>query len=231
MNPGWVYILTNESLQSNYLKIGYTTNEPSVRASEISSATGVATPFRVAYSETVHDCVRAERLVHQKLEKYRVNNNREFFQVDLWTAKEEVHQSCESIRRDSNFCRQCEAYGATREIADMRKELSQHKRKIRRLKKYISFCRFCQNYISRLFSVIESIFRKIVPDRFDRKVYFWGLFVPLCFVGWIIIVGIFHSFGELLTLTLVLISALMVIGSVHQSECRDWDEEDDYEKR
>jgi hypothetical protein len=46
--PGFVYVLINPSLPS-YVKIGKTTKDPSIRAAELSSATGVPTPFYVAY--------------------------------------------------------------------------------------------------------------------------------------------------------------------------------------
>jgi hypothetical protein len=107
MNPGWVYILTNRSLQSDYLKIGRTANDPSDRASDISGSTGVATPFEVAYVEAVPDCVRAETLVHRQLSDCRVNNNREFFHLDLSSAQETVHTVCEQVRDESVLCKQC----------------------------------------------------------------------------------------------------------------------------
>jgi hypothetical protein len=105
MNPGWIYILTNRSLQSNYLKIGRTVNDPSERASEISSVTGVAVPFSVAHSEAAPDCVRAEWLIHQKLASYRVNANREFFQVDFNIAQRAVSEMCEIVRNEVLFAR------------------------------------------------------------------------------------------------------------------------------
>jgi hypothetical protein len=87
---GYVYILTNESYRANYLKIGLTTHDPRTRASEISSPTGVATPFAVAFCEAVPDCHEAEKLVHRMLAKHRVNSDREFFEVELDQAIEVV---------------------------------------------------------------------------------------------------------------------------------------------
>lgn len=218
MNPGWVYILTNVSLQKNILKIGQTRNEPSERASELSSPTGVATSFEIAYCEPVPDCILAENLVHKKLDKFRVNTRREFFQIELDVARSIVHEICEDVRRDSLFCRKCEAYSAKVELESLKNILQKHKRKLENLKKQVSFFGFCRNYLIRLFSKIRDIFRFIVPERFDRKVYAWGVFIPLCFAAWIIMVGIFPDIAFALTLTVVLISSLLVIGSINQDE-------------
>ena len=41
---GWVYILTNEAMPG-LVKIGYTMNDPAIRAEELSSDTGVPLPI------------------------------------------------------------------------------------------------------------------------------------------------------------------------------------------
>ena len=83
-NSGYVYALINPSL-AGLIKIGNTKREPKIRAAEISSATGVPTPFIVAYEEYIPDAVGGEAYVHALLEKkgYRVSDNREFFDADL----------------------------------------------------------------------------------------------------------------------------------------------------
>ena len=56
---GYIYILQNVSLPESRLKIGRTTIHPDSRASDLSRATGVPTPFTVVwYSETC-DCYLA----------------------------------------------------------------------------------------------------------------------------------------------------------------------------
>lgn len=85
-NRGFIYVLTNPTLQSTLLKIGKTTRSPEERALEISQGTGVATRYLVAYSELVSDCHQVERLVHEKLDKYRFADNREFFLIPLKDA-------------------------------------------------------------------------------------------------------------------------------------------------
>lgn len=81
---GYVYALINPSLDG-MVKIGKTTRAPEERAKEISSSTGVPTPFYVAYKVDVNDCHNAEKYMHTLLssEGYRVSDNREFFQISL----------------------------------------------------------------------------------------------------------------------------------------------------
>jgi TPR repeat protein len=69
----------------NLVKVGKTTRNPEERASELSSATGVPTPFVVAYDAYFDDCYMAEDYVHKKLEQkgFRLSSNREFFQAPL----------------------------------------------------------------------------------------------------------------------------------------------------
>lgn len=83
-SKGYVYILINPSMPG-LLKIGKTTRLPEDRAKEISLATGVATPFIVAYKIKVNDCDAGERYIHSflELQGYRVNPSREFFEVDM----------------------------------------------------------------------------------------------------------------------------------------------------
>lgn len=81
---GYVYVMTNSSIEGQ-VKIGKTTRDPYERAKELSSATGVPTPFVVVFYKPFKDCHLAEKTIHQYLEKkgYRVNNNREFFNMSI----------------------------------------------------------------------------------------------------------------------------------------------------
>ena len=81
---GYVYVMTNSSIEGQ-VKIGKTTRDPYERAKELSSATGVPTPFVVVFYKPFKDCHYAEKIIHQYLEKkgYRVNNNREFFNMSI----------------------------------------------------------------------------------------------------------------------------------------------------
>ncbi len=84
----WVYVLS--SFNNGYYKIGYTKNEPEFRAKQISSATGVAHPYKVEFAFQCFNGEALEHEVHRKLEHYRVNSNREFFDVTLHEAKEVI---------------------------------------------------------------------------------------------------------------------------------------------
>ena len=87
--PGYIYVMVNPSMEG-LVKIGKTTREPEFRAKELSQATGVATPFYVAFSIFVSDCHSAEEFVHAVLEHkgFRNTANREFFQMPLKQAIE-----------------------------------------------------------------------------------------------------------------------------------------------
>jgi hypothetical protein len=86
----WVYVFSNPSLPGLY-KVGYTKNNPEDRAKQLSRATGVALPYVV---EWIFPCFNGENLeyeVHKYLDKYRVNNQREFFSVEIDEIKKAVN--------------------------------------------------------------------------------------------------------------------------------------------
>ena len=86
----WVYVLSNPSLPKEYLKIGYTKLKPEERATQISSATGVPTPYKVEWAYKCFNGEIVERMTHNKLKSFRVNNRKEFFQISLEEAKETI---------------------------------------------------------------------------------------------------------------------------------------------
>lgn len=93
---GYVYILINPTMPG-LLKIGMTTLTPEERARQLSSVTGVAAPYRVAYARQVVDCEYAERRMHYRLDRYRINQRREFFQLPLNAAIDELSTIAASI--------------------------------------------------------------------------------------------------------------------------------------
>lgn len=97
---GYVYILTNPTIPGA-LKIGMSSNHPLYRSYQLSSSTGVPTPFHVAYYRSFSDCVRAETIAHNALAQYRVSLNREFFNVGLDEAIRVVDNIAEDI--DTEF--------------------------------------------------------------------------------------------------------------------------------
>jgi hypothetical protein len=82
----WVYILSNPSIPNMY-KIGYTKHSPDKRAKQLSNATGVVLPYKVEWAFHCYNGETLETEVHNFLSLYRVNNQREFFQINLEEAK------------------------------------------------------------------------------------------------------------------------------------------------
>ena len=87
----WVYVLSNPSMP-NLFKIGYTSNTPEERAKQISSSTGVVLPYKVEYAFHCWNGEKLENEVHKRLEVYRINNQREFFQVEFEQAKSIIEE-------------------------------------------------------------------------------------------------------------------------------------------
>ena len=87
----WVYVLSNP-IQPGILKIGYTKLTPDERARQISNATGVALPYDVAWAFKCFNGEQLEGEVHRALEMYRVNKQREFFQISLEEAKKTIEK-------------------------------------------------------------------------------------------------------------------------------------------
>ena len=81
---GYIYVMINTAMEG-IVKVGRTTRDVHERAKELSAATGIPTPFTVAYDAFFDDCVKAEEYVHALLEQrgYRISQNREFFSVPL----------------------------------------------------------------------------------------------------------------------------------------------------
>lgn len=76
--------MSNESMPA-LLKIGMTLESPEERAKELSSSTGVPTPFRVEICKRVANPYEKERAMHELLGAlgFRVNERREFFNCSL----------------------------------------------------------------------------------------------------------------------------------------------------
>ncbi|WP_336976344.1 GIY-YIG nuclease family protein [Brevundimonas nasdae] len=81
-NDGIVYVLTNEAMPG-IVKIGRTSGDTvERRVAELSRATGVPLPFRVAVARRVHDAVKVEKALHVAFGRDRVNPAREFFSIE-----------------------------------------------------------------------------------------------------------------------------------------------------
>ena len=73
--------------RENTFKIGMTRRSVEERMRELSHVPGVPTPFKAVHSMRVIDCVLAEDLLHEKLDSFRLNSNREFFDLPFSQAK------------------------------------------------------------------------------------------------------------------------------------------------
>jgi len=81
MEEGIVYILTNPAMP-NLVKIGMTTRmEVGTRMSELYT-TGVPVPFECSFAGKVTDVKKVERAFHKAFGPYRINPNREFFEIE-----------------------------------------------------------------------------------------------------------------------------------------------------
>lgn len=92
---GWVYVLSNESLDG-LVKIGFSTKDPESRAKELSGDTGVPTPFIVEYEMLVEDPHSCEQRAHDLLDDKRVNQRREFFRCSVNDAIKSAKQVVDS---------------------------------------------------------------------------------------------------------------------------------------
>ena len=78
---GIIYVLTNDAMP-HMVKIGRTSGEGvDRRVAELSRATGVPLPFKVAVARSVHDARVVERALHIAFGPDRVNPSREFFSI------------------------------------------------------------------------------------------------------------------------------------------------------
>lgn len=109
---GYVYAMINPSMEG-LVKVGKTSKDSKGRVSELSGATGVPTPFLLAFDAYFEDCSRGEEYVHTLLESsnYRVSSNREFFKAPLDVVIKAILEAQKEIN-------------CTSDIADMGSETS-----------------------------------------------------------------------------------------------------------
>ncbi len=82
---GIVYVLTNP-VMPGIVKIGRTNqNDVKIRMAQLYS-TGVPLPFECAYAARVSNPVEVERALHNAFKPSRVNNSREFFNIEEYQA-------------------------------------------------------------------------------------------------------------------------------------------------
>ena len=90
---GYIYILSNPFMKG-LLKIGYTERTPEERLVELQS-TGVPSDFVLECTYFSKDPAGDEKVIHERLDKYRVNKKREFFEVELEFACKVIDEYCQ----------------------------------------------------------------------------------------------------------------------------------------
>jgi len=95
---GYVYVLTNPAMPG-VVKIGRTGRDLRTRLKELSSASGVPVPFRMAGAVKAADAAAAEREIHERLEHCRVSRRREFFRCGVEEAMREARRVAEAPGR------------------------------------------------------------------------------------------------------------------------------------
>lgn len=101
MAKGFVYVLMNPAMPG-LVKVGKTTRDPTNRVTELSSATGVPTPFILVYQQPVIDCDLVEVQVHKELERlgHRLTDNREFFNAPIHIITQTIINIASQIDTD-----------------------------------------------------------------------------------------------------------------------------------
>ena len=82
-----VYIATNRAFPPDWVKIGMTNTTVEQRMRELSSSTSVPTSFDCYYAAEVDDANFVERQLHTVFAEKRINNKKEFFQLEPHIAK------------------------------------------------------------------------------------------------------------------------------------------------
>lgn len=83
MQPGYVYILTNESFREDWVKIGKSSRSVDVRSKELDNP-AVPLPFSIYATMQTSKYNEVEKLVHKTIDRLtdlRIRQNREFFNV------------------------------------------------------------------------------------------------------------------------------------------------------
>ena len=98
-SSGYIYVMRSAAHPKDVFKVGLTKRGPELRSDDLSSETGAVDKFLVVLDWRVTDCVAAEKLIHERLDLYRINPKREFFQAPLKTIAEVIEQVLTELER------------------------------------------------------------------------------------------------------------------------------------
>jgi hypothetical protein len=90
-STGHIYVLQNTSVPGIF-KIGFTERSVVDRLNEINKATGVITPWQIRDFWFTQNPYAAEQEIHDRLDEYRVENNREGFAVNFMVARDVIFE-------------------------------------------------------------------------------------------------------------------------------------------
>jgi len=96
-NKGYIYVMRSASDKGEIYKIGLTQRSTEIRASEVSRGTGVPTSYLIVQDWEVADCVLAEKIIHNELEEYRINEKREFFRAPYKILREVIEKNVSAM--------------------------------------------------------------------------------------------------------------------------------------
>lgn len=89
---GLIYIISNPKQGKNIFKVGKTSKQIDQRLKQLNSETGLIGKFKVFASFAVDDIDEAEKKCHEKLDDYRIQDNREFFEIEYPDILEMVRE-------------------------------------------------------------------------------------------------------------------------------------------
>lgn len=173
MNPGYVYILVNEAMP-DLIKIGFTNRSPEERKRELSRVTGVPIDYEIKYVLFTQDMKLLEQRVHNFLERYRLNKNKEFFKVDLYEGIDVLQKCADELRLEfANLSNGINEINEKYESIDILGELNKSYPNM--IRKEINSIRVYQTSLRCYLEITEEIFitkyeNKAVP-LVDQKIH------------------------------------------------------------
>jgi hypothetical protein len=96
---GFVYVMTNELLRDDIVKIGLTQTSCAERMRSVASDYRLPGAWKVAFSATVTDAKAAEAAVHKALEAHRIDW--ELFRVTVAEAKAAIEEAARPFHLDA----------------------------------------------------------------------------------------------------------------------------------
>ncbi len=98
---GIIYVMHSPSHPMNVFKIGLSRRTSAQRALELSRETGTLDGFLVAREWTTSNCSKAEAKIHARLDQYRINPQKEFFEAEYRIILEVIDEVLAEIDNSS----------------------------------------------------------------------------------------------------------------------------------